>query len=87
MFLASESLVSDIPAGDGKIANLFYSAQSRQSARLFLQSSELVPPSPSPAGKGVPPLVPGGTRLRERRGGGGGHNSDEGIYTACGTLL
>jgi hypothetical protein len=25
LFLAMESLVSDIPAGDGKIANLFYS--------------------------------------------------------------
>ncbi len=26
LFLAKESLVSDISAGDGKIANLFYSA-------------------------------------------------------------
>ncbi len=32
--------------------------QSRQSARLSLQSSELGPP-PSHAGEGVPPLVPG----------------------------
>jgi hypothetical protein len=28
LFLARESLVSDIPAGDGKIAELFYSVPS-----------------------------------------------------------
>ncbi len=46
-------------------------AQSRQSARLSLQSCELGPPTPSPVGEWCfpPPLVPGGrgyTRLRER---------------------
>jgi hypothetical protein len=30
-------------------------AQSRQSAKLFLQSSELAPPAPSPAGECAPP--------------------------------
>jgi hypothetical protein len=29
-FLVRESLVSDIPAGDGKIANLFYSVDFRE---------------------------------------------------------
>jgi len=50
-----------------------YQPQSRQSARLFLQSSELGPLTPSPAGECVPlplPLVPGGhTPLREKGGG------------------
>jgi hypothetical protein len=27
LFLSRESLVSDIPAGDGKITNVFYSVQ------------------------------------------------------------
>jgi hypothetical protein len=41
---------------------LLYIAQSRQSTRLFLQSSELGPPAPSTAGECVPPppLVQGG---------------------------
>jgi hypothetical protein len=39
--------------------------QSRQSARLFLQSSEFGPPHPSPDGESVPPPGSGG-------GGGGG---------------
>jgi hypothetical protein len=45
--------------------------QSRQSAKLFLQSLELGLPHPSPAGECAPPLVPreGHTRLRERGGG------------------
>jgi hypothetical protein len=35
-----ESLVSDIPAGDGEIANLFYSARSMQAIKgLFLVDS------------------------------------------------
>ncbi len=48
---------------------LLYIAQSRQIARLFLQSSELGPPAPSTAGECVPPsLVLGGghTCLRVR---------------------
>ena len=40
---------------------LLYIAQSRQSARLFLQSPELGPPAPSTVGECVPhPLVQGG---------------------------
>ncbi len=55
-------------------------AQSRQSARLFLQTSELGPPH-TPSSRWVctpPPLVPGGGTLACGRGGGGGPNSDEG---------
>jgi hypothetical protein len=33
LFPTRESLVSDIPAGDGKIANLFYSVLALQPAR------------------------------------------------------
>jgi hypothetical protein len=46
---------------------LLYMAQSRQSARLFLKSSELGPPDPSTAGECVPPSFGWGG------GGGGGH--------------
>jgi hypothetical protein len=60
--------------------------QSRQTAKLFLQSSELGPPTTSHAGECDPPgppphLVPGveHTRLRER--GWGSPNSNEGTYT------
>jgi hypothetical protein len=54
-------------------------AQSRQRARLLLQSSELAPLTPRRCV--LPPLVPEGghTRLRER--GLGGPNSDEGTDT------
>jgi hypothetical protein len=54
-------------------------AQSRQSARLILQSSELEPPPPCRE-VFLPSLVPGGghTRWGER---GGGPNSDEGTDT------
>jgi hypothetical protein len=38
-----------------------YTAQSRQSARLSLQSSELGQPTPSPTSDCCPPLFPGGT--------------------------
>ncbi len=54
---------------------------SRQSTRLFLQSSELGPP---------PPLVPGGTHSIAGERGRGGPNSDEGrdtvvfIHVLCG---
>jgi hypothetical protein len=63
-----------------------YCAQSRQSARLFLQSSELGPPPPLPqASVSHPHLVPGKHSLAgEGVGWGRGHNSDEG--TDCGTL-
>jgi hypothetical protein len=44
--------------------------QSRQCARLSLQSSELGPP-PSHAGEGVPPLVPGGAHSLAGEGVGG----------------
>ncbi len=44
---------------------LLYTAQSRQNARLFLQSYELGPSAPSTAGECVPPpLVPGGGGTR-----------------------
>ncbi len=44
---------------------LLYTTQSRQSARLFLVSSELGPPAPSSTGECVPPSFGsrgGGTR-------------------------
>jgi hypothetical protein len=49
------------------------STEYRQSTRPFLQSLELGPPAPSPAGECVPsPLVPGGgDTLACGRGGGG----------------
>jgi hypothetical protein len=56
--------------------------QSRQSARLFLQSSELGSPTPSPGGECVPPrLVPGegGTNSYE----GTRHCGFLGIYVLC----
>ncbi len=66
-----------------------FGAQSRQSARLFLQSSELGTPTPSPSVKCAPWFGgQGHTRLREP--GEGGPNSDEGtdnvvleVYTVC----
>jgi hypothetical protein len=48
-----------------------HTLQSRQSARLFLQSSELSVYPP-------PPLVPGGKHTRLREMGWGSPNSDEG---------
>jgi hypothetical protein len=35
LFPARESLVSDIPAGDGKIANFFYSAGTRYGKQFY----------------------------------------------------
>ncbi len=65
-----------------------FRAQSRQSAKLFPQSSELGPPHPLTRRRVCtpPPLVPGGghTRLRER--GWGSPNFDEGDRH-CGTLV
>ncbi len=54
-------------------------SQSRQSVRLFLQSSELGPPTPLPVGECVPPLVQG------RRHGEGGSQFRRGD-SHCGTL-
>jgi hypothetical protein len=48
--------------------------QSRQSAKLFVQSSELEPPTPSPAGEGAPSLVPGGGGVRSLAGEGVGES-------------
>ena len=48
--------------------------QSRQSARLSLQSSELGPQPLNPQVSVSPPLVPGGDTLTCRRGGGWGPN-------------
>ncbi len=53
--------------------------QSRQSARLSLQSSDLAPPPPHPqASVAPPPLVPGGGTHQLGGEGAGGANSDEG---------
>jgi hypothetical protein len=58
-------------------------AQSRQSARLFLQLSELGFSHPLTAGVCAPPppLVPGEGHTRLREEGVGGPNSDEGTDT------
>ncbi len=58
---------------------ILFGIQSGQSARLFLQSSEMGPPTPSPVGECVsPPLVPGGgTHSLGARG----PNSEEGTDT------
>jgi hypothetical protein len=70
-----------------------FTAQSRQSARLFLQSSELGPPTPSPAG-GLCPLFDSGGRDTLSCGTGGGgspsgrgdrHCGILGIYVLCGS--
>jgi hypothetical protein len=53
--------------------------QSRQSARLFLQSSELRLPHPLTRRRVCPPLVQGeGAHSLAGEGGWGGPNSDEG---------
>jgi hypothetical protein len=54
------------------ILKRMHQPQSIQSARISLQSSELAPPAPSPAGVCCTPLVPGGDTLACGRGGGGG---------------
>ncbi len=56
-------------------------AQSRQSTRLFLQSSELGPPTPSSPGECVPPL------LGEEMGGGGALFGREGTCGGGGASL
>jgi hypothetical protein len=64
-------------------------SQSRQSTKLSLQSSEMGPSTPSPAGECVPP--PFGSwgetdsLAGEKEEGGGGPDSDEGDIH-CGTL-
>ncbi len=91
LFPPRESLVSDIPAGDRKTADLFYSvrrsmqvffrtvdlrqiwAQSRQSAKLFLQSSELGLPQPLTRRRVCPP--PPGS------GGRGTHSGKSGVVS------
>jgi hypothetical protein len=73
---------------EGKPVTRQHQTQSRQSGRLFLQSSELGPPLLTPRRvclPPTPPLVPeegGHTRLRER---GGGSNADLGDRP-CSTL-
>jgi hypothetical protein len=58
-------------------------AQSIQSARLSLQSSELTTPTPSPASECCPPTFGSGGRGAHSLAGegAGGANSDEGIDT------
>jgi hypothetical protein len=65
-------------------AHSYMRAQSTQSAKLFLQSSELGLPQPLTPRQVCPPPLPrfwreGHTRWRER--GWGSPNSDEGTYT------
>ncbi len=60
--------------------------QSRQSAKLFLQSSELAPPTPHPQASMPPhPLVPGGGALSLAREGVGESQFQRGDIH-CGTL-
>jgi hypothetical protein len=57
-------------------------AQSRQSAKLFLQSSELGLPHPSPAGEcALPPLLGGEGHTHWRERGVGESQFHEGTYT------
>ncbi len=56
-------------------------AQSRQSARLFLQSSESGLPNPSPAGECAPPVLGGGAHSLAREGL-ESPNSNGGTFTA-----
>jgi hypothetical protein len=56
------------------IGALIHRPQSRQSARLSLQSSELGPQPLNPQVSVSPPLVPGGDTLACRRGVGWGPN-------------
>ncbi len=64
--------------------NRHIKTQSRQSAKLFLQSSELGLPNPSPSGEcAPPPFGPGGGGWIHSQGerGWGSPNSDEGTNT------
>jgi hypothetical protein len=68
------------------IISLRAQAQSRQSAKLFLQSSELRLPHPSAAGAcAPPPLVPGG-RGTPASGKGVGESQFQRGDIHCGTL-
>jgi hypothetical protein len=60
------------------VVHLYCTAQSRQSAKLFLQSSDWDSPNPSPADEFAPPRFwgEGHTRWRER-------GSDERTYTVA----
>jgi hypothetical protein len=57
-----------------------FQSQSRQSAKLFLKSSELDSPNPSPAGECAPPRFWGEEHTRWRERSWEGPNS-EGTYT------
>jgi hypothetical protein len=74
---------------DGHVTTIkagYISAQSRQSAKLFLQSSELGLPHPSPAGEcALPPFAwGGGAHSLAREGVGESHFRRGDIH--CGTL-
>jgi hypothetical protein len=75
-------LISLVPAPDNQLFGLV-GPQSMQSARLFLQSSELgLPHSPSRAGECAPPPFSGGrVTLIFGRGGEGSSSSDERTYS------
>jgi hypothetical protein len=69
--------------GSERRGGLYADPQSRQSAKLFLQSSELGVPRPPPAGECAPPPFGsgGGGHSRYRERGWGSPNSDGGTYT------
>ena len=81
--LLAQCAWSSLPIGGGghRCANILAhrstGPQSRQSARLSLQSSELGPQPLNPQVSVSPPLVPGGDTLACRRGGGWGPNIGE----------
>ncbi len=69
-------------AGRSRAVCRYHTAQSRQNAKLFLQSSEFGLPNPSPAGKcAPPPLVPWGGAHSLGREGLGESQFRRGTYT------
>jgi hypothetical protein len=92
LFPASESLLSDISAGDEKIANLFYSVGQNElttvntECQAFCPNIRMVPPRLHPL-EHVAPLFgsKGGDTLA--CGGGGGPSSNEGTNTLLYTVI
>ncbi len=68
-----------------RLGQACYPQSSRQSARIFLQSSELGPPTPSPVGECLPPFgSQGAPALTCGKGGGGSQFGREDRH--CGAL-